>query len=247
MVLETDHPLQKRYAVSPAKFRRQMQCLKFLGYTPVSLDDLYSNYLNNDGELLDKPIVITFDDGYMDNYKNAFPVLTEYNFPAAIFMVSGFAETSNKWDIPNGYPEEPLMGWRELQEIVKGGVTVGSHTVNHPRLTQLVSGEAKKEIEDSKKSLEDGLGMPINHFAYPYGDMSEPIVDMVKAAGYETACSVRAGFNMENADPFILKRIGIFGEDSLWRFALKVTFATNEGSLSNTAKYYIKRLTDRIM
>jgi hypothetical protein len=113
-------------------------------------------------------------------------------------------------------------------------------------LTQLVSDEAKREVEESKKFLEDRLGIPINHFAYPYGDLSQSIVDMVQGAGYATACSVRAGFNNKNTSPFIIKRIGIFGEDSLWKFALKATFGTNEGSLSHRAKYYIKRLADRI-
>ncbi|OGL46399.1 MAG: hypothetical protein A2W05_10265 [Candidatus Schekmanbacteria bacterium RBG_16_38_10] len=246
MVSETDHPLQRRYAVSPDKFRRQMQCLKVMGYTPISLDDLHGYFVNKYSNLPEKPIAITFDDGYIDNYENAFPVLKEYNFPAAIFMVSGFIGKFNMWDIANGYPEKPLMGWRELQEIVKGGVTIGSHTINHPWLTQLNSDEAKREVGESKKSLEDRLGMPINHFAYPYGDLNQPIVDMVKDAGYVTACSVRAGFNMKNTDPFILKRIGVFGEDSLWRFALKVTLGTNEGNLSDRVKYYIRRLADRI-
>jgi peptidoglycan/xylan/chitin deacetylase (PgdA/CDA1 family) len=72
MVSETDHPLQRRYAVSPVKFRRQMQFLKFMGYTPISLDDMYRYVVNNYHELPEKPIAITFDDGYMDNYENAF-------------------------------------------------------------------------------------------------------------------------------------------------------------------------------
>lgn len=246
MVSETGHPLQKRYAVSPEKFRRQLRYLKFKGYTPISLDDLYGFFANNNRELIKKPIIITFDDGYMDNYENAFPVLKEYSFPAAIFMVSGFVGRSNLWDVAAGYPERPLVGWREAEEMVKGGVTIGSHTINHPWLTQLVSDEAKREIEESKKSLEDRIGMPINHFAYPYGDLNQPVADMVKDAGYVTACSVMTGFNKKDTDPFILKRIGIFGEDSLWRFALKVTFGTNEGRLSQQAKYYFERLAYRI-
>jgi peptidoglycan/xylan/chitin deacetylase (PgdA/CDA1 family) len=246
MVSETDHPLQKRYAVSPKKFRWQMRYLKFKGYTPISLDDLHGSFVYNNGKLPEKPVIITFDDGYMDNYENAFPVLKEYSFPAAIFMVSGLVGRSNLWNVAEGYPERPLIGWREAEEMMKGGVTIGSHTINHPWLTQLFSEEAKREIGESKKSLEDRLGMPINHFAYPYGDLNQPIVDIVKDAGYVTACSVRAGFNKKDTDPFILKRIGIYGEDSLWRFALKVTFGTNEGSLSHQAKYYMERLAYRI-
>lgn len=246
MVSDTDHPLQRRYAVSPLKFRKQMQYLKFMGYTPISLDDLYQCFPNNYRELPEKAVAITFDDGYMDNYENALPVLKEYNFPATIFMVSGFIGRSNEWDVANGYPEEPLMGLRELQEIVKDGITIGSHTINHPRLTQITPAEAKREVEESKKSLEDRLGMMISHFAYPYGDLSQPIVDIVKDTAYLTACSVRAGINSKNTNPFILKRIGIFGEDSLWGFASKVTLGTHNGSFSHTAKYYMGRLADRI-
>ncbi len=223
-----------------------MRYLKFKGYTPISLNDLHGFIANNNREIPEKPIIITFDDGYMDNYENAFPVLRKYSFPAAIFMVSGLMGSSNLWDVAAGYPERPLIGWREAKEMVKCGVTIGSHTIKHPWLTQLVLDEAKREIEESKKFFEDRFGMPINHFAYPYGDLNQPIVDIVRDAGYLTACSVRTGFNKKDTDPFILKRIGIFGEDSLWRFALKVTFGTNEGSLSHQAKYYIKRLADRI-
>src|SRR5262245_44507130 len=110
MVLETTHPLQRRYAVSPSEFRKQMKLLKLLGYSPVSLDQVFMT-IPIDNKMPDRPIAITFDDGYMNTYENALPVLLHYKYPAAIFMVAGLAGGSNKWDIMNGRPEEPLMGW----------------------------------------------------------------------------------------------------------------------------------------
>lgn len=247
MISDADHPLIKRYALSPAKFRRQMEFLKRRRYTAISLNDIhryFPGYTTNG--FPEKSVAITFDDGYMDNYENALPVLKEFNYPATIFIVSGLVGKTNKWMMSENYPERPLMGWREIEEVKKNGITIGSHTMNHPRLSHLKFHDAKKEVEDSKRYLEDRLGVAIDHFAYPYGDMNESIIDMVREAGYKTACSTRSGFNSENVNLFQLRRIEIYGTDSLRQFARKLTFGTNDGSFFLPARYYMKRLSERL-
>src|SRR3972149_6411821 len=183
MVSETDNAIEKRYAVKPVLFQRQMKFLKKRGYTPITLDIVH-NFLAGDSELPERPVVITFDDGYMDNYENALPILHEFGFPAAVFIVSGYVGKTNLWDMKNGFQEKKLMGWREIEVMRRHGVTIGSHTINHCRLTELGLEEAKRELQDSKRHIEDNIGAPVDHFAYPHGDMNEEVVKMVREAGY---------------------------------------------------------------
>ncbi len=246
MISETDHLRERKYALPPGKFRKQMRYLKDKGYVLLSLDT-YCDYIKGKLEdFPDKALAITFDDGYMDNYENALPILGEYGFPASIFIVSGLIGKENTWTRKENYPSRRLMRWRELEEMKRHGILIGSHTVNHFRLSELQPPVAVREIADSKKALEDGLGYPVNHFAYPYGDLNESVIDMVKEAGYETACSTRAGFNSENIDLLLLRRLEICGTDALWQFAIKLTYGTNDGDLFLPARYYFKRLANNV-
>jgi len=245
MVRETDDSKEKRYCCHPDAFRKQMIYLKKVGYQVIGLDEL-ANSMMNSTPLSHKSVVLTFDDGYMDNYENAFPVLREYDFPATVFVVSGLVGKGSQWATNEGYPERFLMGWREIEEIKRHGVAIGSHTVNHRRLTLLNPKDAKTEMHISKKDLEDHLGAPINHFAYPYGDTNTSVVNMVYESGYKTACSTRSGFNSEGVSLFELRRLDIYGTDSLWQFAIKLAFGTNEGNLLLPARYYMDRLSERI-
>lgn len=249
MISKANCPQEERYAIPPEKFKRQMHYLKYKGYSPVRLGELYEYLVNKNGglPLPPKPVVITFDDGYSDNYENALPILKEFNFPATIFFVSGLVGKTNQWMKAEGFPERLLMGWREISELGKNSITIASHTVNHQRLSYLNPEVAKNEIEDSKKFLEDKLGISINHFAYPYGDMNESIINMVRDSGYVTACSTRAGFNSRNVNLFELRRVEIYGTDLIWQFAIKLTYGTNEGSLFLPSKYYMKRFTEKII
>ena len=247
MISDTDHLQEKRYAVSPRSFGRQMGYLKYSRYTPVSLVALHRYIVDQvNNTLPEKPIVITFDDGYMDNYENALPILREFDFPATAFIVSGLVGKTNSWMTAEGYPEKHLMGWREIEEMKKNRITIGSHTINHRRLSTLNSNGAKNEIEGSKKFLEDKLGIPINHFAYPYGDMNQSIVSMVEEAGYNTACSTKSGFNSEGTNPFALRRIEVYGTDTLWNFIWKLKFGTNEATWTLPLTYYFSRILDRL-
>ena len=242
----SEHEKKHTLSISTARFKRHMWYLKSKKYTPISLDQLQRYFFNKADSLPERPVIITFDDGYMDNYENALPILREYNFSATIFIVSGLVGKVNQWIKAEGYPERPLMGWREIEDMKRNGITIGSHTLNHPRLSLLENKDVRREIEGSKKLFEDRLGVPINHFAYPYGDMNESIIDIVREAGYTTACSVMSGFNSERINLFKLRRIGVFGSDSLRRFAVKLTFGTNDGNLSLPAKYYMGRLGDKV-
>ena len=145
--------------------------------------------------------------------------------------------------------EEPSSGSKSKTyfgyELAKKGITMGSHTVNHARLTDLDEHGMAEEITASKSMLEGELGKPVKHFAYPYGKMDELSLNMVKKSNYASACSTRSGFNNRDTDSYLLRRIEVYGSDSIWRFALKVMWGTNDASVSMIFKYYSSRLKAR--
>jgi peptidoglycan/xylan/chitin deacetylase (PgdA/CDA1 family) len=152
----------------------------------------------------------------------------------------------NRWMCANGYPKRPMLDWTQIGEMQTAGIHFGSHTLSHPRLSQLDRGAAMREIRDSKQALEDRLGESVDHFAYPYGDWSGETVELVREAGYTLACSTRSGFNRRDVDPFLLRRIEIFGTDPAWKLRQKLRFGTNDAGLLEPAKYYWKRVAARI-
>lgn len=257
MIRETEDAKGKRFCCHPKAFKRQMAYLKKAGYKVVALDELAhymisTNETNETNQQIQpakphKYVVITFDDGYLDTYENALPILEKFNFTATVFIVSGLVGKRNQWIRDEKYPEKYLMGWREIEEMKENGVSIGSHTISHRRLSTLDCEDAKNEIESSKKFLEDRLRTAINYFAYPYGDFNDSTVKMVIEAGYKSACSTRSGFNSKEVSLFELRRLDIFGTDSLLQFAIKVAFGTNDGSLQVLAKYYMNRLAEKII
>ncbi|MBW1793708.1 MAG: polysaccharide deacetylase family protein [Deltaproteobacteria bacterium] len=204
--------------VRPNSFVRQMAHLRRLGYETLHLDAVY-HYMAEGVPISRKPIVITFDDGYQDNLQNAYPILKKYGFCATIFVVTDYLGLTNRWNARGGVVQRPLMSWAELREVAKEPLlSFQPHTCSHPRLTQIPFVKVKEELSKSKETLEDSLGSPCHHFAYPYGDFNEKVQDAVKETGYRTACSVLWGHNRRGNDLFSLFRIGVRNQDRLSDF-----------------------------
>jgi len=245
MVRQTDDPKEKRYCCHPDAFKQLMAHLKKAGYQVIGLDDLI-NSINNGTSLPQKSIAITFDDGFADNYENAFPVLQEYGFPATVFVVSRLVGRTNEWMQEEGFPARKLLGWKELKEISENGITIGSHTTTHASLIDIEKKSAMHEIINSKSELEDALGKSVLYFAYPYGRFNQQIEELVAEAGYLGACSTRSGFNSVHVSPFALRRIEVYGTDTLWNFIWKLKFGTNEDNWALPLRYYYSRILDRL-
>lgn len=243
-IAEPGDSREREICLPPAEFERQMEYLHAEGYTPLSLD-LLVDVMTGRGELPFRPVVITFDDGYADNLADALPVLQRYGFPATVFVVSGFVGGTNAWDTAVGMPQRRLLSWDEVREMHRSGVAIGSHTVTHRRLTGLAADEVLTEIRESKLVLEERLGAPVRHFSYPYGDTNEMVAALVREAGYQTACTTMSGFNGGDADPFSLRRLDIYGTDTLPRFARKLTYGSNDGSVLTSLRYYGRRMLEK--
>lgn len=236
---------ESRFCCTPQRFARQMRYLKESNHTLISLDKLIE-CIDGHATLPENGVVVTFDDGCTSNYSNALPVLLRYKIPATMFIVTNYIGQSNAWMHSRGFPFRKLVSRSQLQELLDAGISLGSHTRTHPRLTELSDDSVMDEVRTSKQTLEDIIGKPVPYFAYPFGLYNQMIRDAVEAAGYRAACSTRSGFNRSDVDRFTLRRIEIYGSDSLWKFRQKLKFGTNDMTLLFPVRYYATRLVSRI-
>lgn len=176
-----DYSPTNEMCVPKEKFAEQMKFLKEDGYTTLSMDEVY-DYFSNNAPIPEKPIVITFDDGYVDNYTNAYPILKQLGFKATIFDITSTIDTNNKFINSN-----------QIKELDKNGIRIEAHTVTHPRLSKLSYDEQYKELRDSKKKLEGILGREVKYLAYPYGEYNDDTIKALEQLGYKVAVTTFYG------------------------------------------------------
>ena len=185
-------------AIEPEDFDWQMKYLVDHGYHTISIDELY-DFLAGQGTLPDRPVLITFDDGYVDNYTNAYPILKKYNLKATIFIVTGFVSKRR------GY-----LTWDQLREMEKNGIMAQSHTVTHAPLPELSDERIREELVESKRQAETELGHPVEFIAYPTGAHDLHIVGIAKEAGYKGGFTVKYGNVDRNSNVYAMERVPIF-------------------------------------
>ncbi len=168
-------------AVDPGAFADQMALLAAEGYTPVPFGALT-------GRLPERPVVITFDDGYEDFHGTALPILAGHGFAATLFVTTGWL--SDAGDDAAGHPLDSTLSWAQVRECVAAGVEIGGHSHSHPQLDQLSTAELMNELIRNRKLLEDRLGQAVTTMAYPYGYSSLRVRRAVAATGYRLACAV---------------------------------------------------------
>jgi len=189
-------------SVTPSDFRLQMDWLYDNDYHPVDFDDLRA-YLFGNQSLPSRPVVLTFDDGYRDMYKTAFPILRVHHFKGVSYVVSGFLNS------PNYITSEML------QEMDALGIQIGAHTVSHADLTRISAASLRSEVFDSKAALESAVGHPVLDFCYPSGKFNDAVISAVQAAGFLTATTTQPGVAHSAADRFTWSRVRVSGGESL--------------------------------
>lgn len=209
------------YSLLPDVFEKQMEYLQ-KNYTVISLDDIFS--VDRNGGV---KIVITFDDGYEDNYVYALPVLKKYALPATIFITSGFIfdglDITKAW---SDYVGLVPLKKEQIVEMKKSGISFGSHGVSHRRFSTLGKGDYIKELRKSKLDIEANLAIPVNSFAFPFGqkrDRGSYDNAMFMDEGYRNVCTTDWGINKYcSIDLFRLKRIRIDHFDTMDDFKAKL-------------------------
>lgn len=200
------------------QFRTQLKNLKDEGFSSFSLKQAY----NSEKELPQKSFAITFDDGYENIYTCGFPVLQELGFTATVFIVSGFTGKYNSWDFNFGRKGFKHLNWEQIREMVKYGISFGSHTVNHPDLTKLDRKYVEYELRNSKQTLEEKLGQEVNFLSYPFSKYNSSVLEEVKKAGYQNAFTISSNGSAKNFDPFAIQRIGVYRFDTPLSLKIKL-------------------------
>lgn len=196
--------------VTTSDFRDDMKYLANNGYTSITMDELY-NYLVHNESLPDKPVLITFDDGYTDNYTNAFPILKEYHMQATLFMIGDAIGTDR------------FLSAEQLKEMDANGFHIEAHTYSHKRLTNLDDMTLQADLAKSRTVLESLLQRPIRYLAYPQGFNNELVQQRTKNAGYLMAFTVAPGTVKPGDNLFALNRLSIFeGLDHWWILRLRM-------------------------
>ena len=193
----TDNPTpdSEVYNVPPAEFAAQLDYLKENGYTTITLRK-FMQVLNGKGKLPDKPIILTFDDGYEDNFTEMLPILEAHNMTAVVYVIT------NLLDKP-GY-----LTVAQLQEMQRRNIEIGSHTADHIALNWQSDHVKMNQIRGSKNFLEMN-GLAIETFSYPNGGNSEIVAELLKQEGYLNAVTGDVGLNNLKTNPYFLRRVHI--------------------------------------
>lgn len=226
--------------VTKELFKKHMQVLKDNGYRTVTFKELAEDHLlTKRFDKGNKFVVLTFDDGYEDNYRVMFPILKEFGAKAVIFLLS--ESKYNEWDVNNPHNPEKrfdLMSEEQVKEMAAYGVEFGAHTKTHPYLSSLPIEEAREQIVQCKQKLEQTYGQPFITFAYPYGDLNDEVKSEVRKAGFTFAVSTDSGEINVDSDLFQIRRIGIFPRNSMLTFRRKISGYYNFIKMRREEKAY---------
>lgn len=202
------------YHYTPPDFEQQLQHLVDAGYTVIDMDQALNGMRG--GWLPDKPVVITFDDGF-ENQMQAFAILKRFEMKATFYIIDG--GPASDWCIgagrkyhldtqPPGGCGDAYLTWDQVRELDRSGlVTIGGHTIDHPNLASETLEEQQHEIIDGKSELEKQLGHTVRHFAYPYGSFDSTTIMIAQQAGYQTAVTTRPGDYQEAGAEYTLRRV----------------------------------------
>lgn len=217
-----------------SQFERGIKFLHDLGYKMVPLEEVFKL-----PKILDRKVVISFDDGYEDIYSNAFPILQKYGFSAFIFVITGFVGKYNSWDYNVGRRRKHLS-WKQIKEMSKCGFGFGSHTVNHPDLTKIepACGGVEYELEKSKEVLEDKLGKETSFLSYPFGRYNRFVQEEAQRLGYKRAYTLCSKNKENEFQPFAVNRWGMYLFDSPLTLEIK---------LNHNRFFWIEDLKGRII
>ena len=189
-------------SVAPENFTRQIGYLHKKGYKVISLDKFVERMKKGD-HFPHNTVVITFDDGFVDNYTYAFPALVKYKMPATVFLITGYMGSREKY-----------LNWDQVRLMADNGIDFGAHTRNDVYLPAVKSDkELMEELTGSKADIEKALGKKADYFCYPIGGFNEKVKEAVKDAGYKGACTTNRGYDKYNRDAYELNRIKVTDSD----------------------------------
>jgi peptidoglycan/xylan/chitin deacetylase (PgdA/CDA1 family) len=203
-----------RLAVSPDVFANQLVYLRDAGFSTVTAGALSAILPDGARNLPERPVVLTFDDGYSDFYSQALPLLKQHGFTGTLFMTTDWIGKEGE--------EKRMLNWRELAEIEQAGIEIGAHSCKHPQLDQLPENLIREELYVSKSQLEDNLGLKVPGLAYPFGYSNAKVRRVAREIGYDYGYSVGNAMTTSAADAFSLPRLTVRRATSMGDFGKMV-------------------------
>lgn len=218
-----------RLRVKPNEFEKQLNWLSKNGFQSFTLSDLIDLE-----EVPEKSVVITFDDGYEDNFSKALPLLKKYGFKATIYIVlnrfdQNWATDKDLNQSSNELNSEKMLSNEQIKEMIDSGlIEIGSHTLDHVNLPKLSNEEKIRQIKESKEKIEEIFNITCNSFAYPFGFFDKDSVKIVEDFSYTNATTTVNGvFDKTKYSNFEIPRIMISGRQGLFSFILKMKKGRN--------------------
>jgi peptidoglycan/xylan/chitin deacetylase (PgdA/CDA1 family)/glycosyltransferase involved in cell wall biosynthesis len=215
-----DAPLATKHQIFVTKenFAKHLAYFQRQKFTPITFLD-YQEFASGRRPLAEfprRPIILTFDDGYTDNYTNLLPLMQQHGYRGVLYLLGDFGIRHNQWDLATD-PTEPradIMNAAQKQAFVAAGWEIGAHTMRHARLPELPAAEAAAEIQQSKTALEQALGTEIISFAYPYGALNADVKSLVRQAGFTYAVATDTGGLHLEDDRMQVFRINMFPHET---------------------------------
>ena len=210
-----------RNALPGEKFEEQMRYLEENGFHSITVEELQAHFLHGK-RLPKKPVVLTFDDGYEDNFSAALPILKKYRHVGNVFPIANWIGRENKWENFGKAPtrtmnESELALWRDE------GHYVGSHTMDHPSLSRCDADRLHDELSGSKRFFENLNEKPVECLCYPYGDFDKKVMQEAEKCGYKLGLAIFYDVPLWTQDLLALPRIPIPARQPMWEFKLKVS------------------------
>jgi peptidoglycan/xylan/chitin deacetylase (PgdA/CDA1 family) len=209
-----------RYRVTPEVFRAQVAHLRAAGFTGITAKEL-AGALAGGAPLPARPVLFTFDDGYLDFAAEAWPVLKAAGFPATLFVVPGKVGRTADWDGGDG-AATPLLDWDQLARLADEGVEIENHGFDHRRMASLPPPQIYREVLDSAAAIAQVLGCPPTSFCYPFGSRDAVVERVVEECGHRLGFTTSHGLCPLTASPLRLPRLEVSGYDDLEAFARKL-------------------------
>ncbi|MCB1879540.1 MAG: polysaccharide deacetylase family protein [Chromatiaceae bacterium] len=229
-----------KYSISAEMFNEHLKFLKTNGWNTILFRDLLKGF-----PFSPKTIVLTFDDGYANNYIGAFKPILKYRMKATWFITTDCVGREAHWQEQN-QGENSLLDHSQLKKMAENGMEIASHTCSHPDLTSLSYEKQTEEMRASKHYLEMLIRDEVVSFAYPFGKFDEKSIEAVRNSGYKIACTTNSGSLSPETDSMLVPRITIFRNDSVSDLARKLIFSDNEVPLRKISAYYMNRIRQRL-
>jgi peptidoglycan/xylan/chitin deacetylase (PgdA/CDA1 family) len=218
IVRKSDAIGKHKIYVFEQQFEKQLAYLKENNFSTITFKDLLNAKPDED---FSKKIILTFDDGYEDNYTLLFPLLKKYGFTAVIYLVTKLHR--NEWGIAEGEPACNLMTAAQINEMSDYGIEFGGHTCTHKALNEISIEHAKTEIEDCNIDVKKILGKDVHSFAYPFGGINKGVKTLMENSGVPFAVSTNTGPLNWYDDKMQIRRIEVRPGESLGSFINKAS------------------------